>query len=51
MPRKSVSETRINCFTSKNLTKGIKPKIIEKVSGNRYHICTKCLVCNKIKNK
>ena len=51
MPRKPSLEIKLWWNKCKEYTQTTNPIIIKKEAGNRFHIKSVCLVCNKYKNK
>ena len=51
MPRKQSLEVRLYCLKCKYYTQSIKPIIINKDVGSRFHIKAMCSICNKFKTK
>ena len=49
--REQNNETALKCNKCKKYTDSINPIIIEKESGNRYHISSRCKDCNNKKSK
>ena len=51
MFRKQSSDVRLYCLKCKDYTQSIKPIIIKKYIGSRFHMKAMCLICNKFKTK
>jgi hypothetical protein len=51
MPRKSNSDVGISCNYCGEHTQSIEPIIIKRTDENRYYVKSKCIICEKMKNK